>query len=96
MKVKSYFVLLKLEPFIGKMRQMWQSTNAFAVVQMTCDDMLFKLLHYWLIIKQKSCKMMLKRIEHCCYDIRSAVLICSNFEVPWYCLTQACLPCEIL
>ena len=39
MKVKSYFVLLKLEPFIGKMRQMWQSTNAFAVVQMTCDDM---------------------------------------------------------
>ena len=53
MKVESYFVLLKLEPFIGKMRQMWQSTNAFAVVQMTCDDMLFKLLHYWLIIKQK-------------------------------------------
>ena len=51
MNVKSYFVLLKLEPFIGKMRQMWQSTNAFAVVQMTCDDMLFKLLHYWLIIK---------------------------------------------
>ena len=49
MKIKSYFVLLKLEPFIGKMRQMWQSTNAFAVVQMTCDDMLFKLLHYWLI-----------------------------------------------
>ena len=42
MKVKSYFVLLKLEPFIGKMRQMWQSTNAFAVVQMTCDDMLYK------------------------------------------------------
>ena len=51
MKVKSYFVLLKLEPFIGKMRQMWQSTNAFAVVQMTCDDMLYKLLHYLLIIK---------------------------------------------
>ena len=51
MKVKSYFVLLKLEPFIGKMRQMWQSTNAFAVVQMTCGDILFKLLHYWLIIK---------------------------------------------
>ena len=87
MKVKSYFVLLKLEPFIGKMRQMWQSTNAFAVVQMTCDDMLYKLLH---------CKMMLKRIEYCCYDIGSAVLICSNLEVSWYCLTQACLPCEIL
>ena len=51
MKVKSYFVLLKLEPFIGKMRQMWQSTNAFAVVQMTCGDILFKLLQYWLIIK---------------------------------------------
>ena len=51
MKVKSYFVILKLEPFIGKMRQMWQSTNAFAVVQMTCDDMLFELLHYWIIIK---------------------------------------------
>ena len=51
MKVKSYFALLKLEPFIGKMRQMWQSTNAFAVVQMTCGDILFKLLHYWLIIK---------------------------------------------
>ena len=53
MKVKSYFVLLKLEPFIGKMRQMWQSTNAFAVVQMMCDDMLFKLLQYWLVIKSK-------------------------------------------
>ena len=51
MKVKSYFVLLKLEPFIGKMRQMWQSTNAFAVMQMTFGDILFKLLHYWLIIK---------------------------------------------
>ena len=51
MKVKPYFVLLKLEPFIGKMRQMWQSTNAFAVVQMACGDILFKLLHYWLIIK---------------------------------------------
>ena len=38
--------------------------------------------------------MMLKRIEYCCYDIGSAVLICSNLEVSWYCLTQACLPCE--
>ena len=53
MKVKSYFVLLKLEPFIGKMSQMWQSTNAFAVVQMTCDDMLFKLLHYLAYYKVK-------------------------------------------
>ena len=30
---------------------------------------------------------MLKRIEYCCYDIGSAVLICSNLEVSWYCLT---------
>ena len=30
--------------------------------------------------------MMLKRIEYCCYDIGSAVLICSNLEVSWYCL----------
>ena len=51
MKVKSYFVLLKLAPFIGKMRQMSQSTNAFAVVEMTCGDILFKLLYYCLIIK---------------------------------------------
>ena len=34
---------------------------------------------------------MLKRIEYCCYDIGSAVLICSNLEVSWYCLTI----CEI-
>ena len=68
MKVKSYFVLLKLEPFIGKMRQMWQSTNAFAVVQMTCGDIL--LLAYYKV--KIAAKMMLKRIEYCCYDIGSA------------------------
>ena len=84
------------------MRQMWQSTNAFAAVQMTCGDILFKLLHYLFKLlhyyyKVKiAAKMMLKRIEYCCYDIGSAVLICSNLEVSWYCLTQACLPCEIL